>query len=367
MDAAAVVERHHVDAEEEHRRNGADPVEVGDVHPVLERIPGHPQQFEGTEVRREKREPGDPGAVLPARQKEIVLVRGETLEVVPDPEDEDEVEAIISQSANASPIVFVIPLYLGTVFAVAKETMPRPALETADERVPLSRSGTPGSGGVPAWPDPGVPFGQRAERCPRFETCEVLHRDLGPSTAWISSDAPSATETFRRRTSLPSTRSVVPPREPPEIFSRASPSVKANDGRRTTRAPVWNGTPEISSSGAFRHGHSREPALRPSRPVVVRLGRGGTLGGEPSGERVRASSRRFLSGEKHQAAVEENHARRLPRPNSLGRSCISVSSRAGSLNLVRPASANFGFRNSGTSPRSFQDLERTSRPQRRGR
>ena len=52
IDLAAVVKRHHVNAEEKHRRDGADPIKMCDIHSVLERVARHPEQLESAEVRR---------------------------------------------------------------------------------------------------------------------------------------------------------------------------------------------------------------------------------------------------------------------------------------------------------------------------
>lgn len=60
-DLGAVVERHHHQAEEDHRRDGADPVPVDGVGAVLRTVGGHTEDFGGAEVGGDERETGDPG------------------------------------------------------------------------------------------------------------------------------------------------------------------------------------------------------------------------------------------------------------------------------------------------------------------
>ena len=67
----AVVERHHEDADEHHRRDRADPVEVAGHDPVLGPRGGHADDFLGAEVRRDEGQTADPGRNRPARQEEV--------------------------------------------------------------------------------------------------------------------------------------------------------------------------------------------------------------------------------------------------------------------------------------------------------
>ena len=57
-DLRSVVEGHHHEAEEDHRRHRADPVEVHGRDAVLRAVRGLPQDLEGAEVRRDERQPG---------------------------------------------------------------------------------------------------------------------------------------------------------------------------------------------------------------------------------------------------------------------------------------------------------------------
>ena len=59
-DLRAVVERHHHDAQEEHRRDGADPEVVEGRHPVLGAVGRHAHDLDSTQVGRDERDTGDP-------------------------------------------------------------------------------------------------------------------------------------------------------------------------------------------------------------------------------------------------------------------------------------------------------------------
>ena len=64
--AAAVVERHHEHAHEQHRGNRADPVEVRRHDAVLGAGSRHADQFLRAEVGREEGQAGDPDGHRPA-------------------------------------------------------------------------------------------------------------------------------------------------------------------------------------------------------------------------------------------------------------------------------------------------------------
>ena len=68
----AVVERHHEDADEDHRRDRADPVEVAGRDAVLGARGGHADHFLRAEVGREEREAGDPRGNRAAREEEVL-------------------------------------------------------------------------------------------------------------------------------------------------------------------------------------------------------------------------------------------------------------------------------------------------------
>ena len=69
-DFGAVVEGHHDDAEEDHRRNGADPVVVHGRDPVLGAVGGHADDLGGAEVGGDESEAGDPrGERAPGEQE----------------------------------------------------------------------------------------------------------------------------------------------------------------------------------------------------------------------------------------------------------------------------------------------------------
>ena len=88
--ARAVVERHHEDAEEHHRRDRADPVEVARRDAVLRARRRHADDFLRAEVRREERQPADPRRQRPAGLEEVGAGLGVALEREADAEHERE-------------------------------------------------------------------------------------------------------------------------------------------------------------------------------------------------------------------------------------------------------------------------------------
>jgi len=67
----AVVERHHHHTEEQHRRYCTNPEVVHGGHAVLGTVGRHPDDLDGTEVGRDKRQPGDPRRKGPAGKEEV--------------------------------------------------------------------------------------------------------------------------------------------------------------------------------------------------------------------------------------------------------------------------------------------------------
>ncbi len=68
--AGAVVKRHHEDADEDHRRNRADPVKMRSGDSVLRSGSAHADNFLRAEVRGHEREPGNPcGNSTPGKEK----------------------------------------------------------------------------------------------------------------------------------------------------------------------------------------------------------------------------------------------------------------------------------------------------------
>ncbi len=90
--ARAVVERHHEDADEEHRRNRAHPVEVAGHDPVLGAAGRHADHLLRAEVGGEEREAGDPGRDRPAGEQEVAAARDPAADGEADPEDEHAVQ-----------------------------------------------------------------------------------------------------------------------------------------------------------------------------------------------------------------------------------------------------------------------------------
>ena len=88
----AVVEGHHHDAEEEHGGDRPDPEVVHGRDAELGTVGGHAHDLDGTEVRRDEGEAGDPGRQRPAGEEEVDGVGHRSPCHDPDAEDEDEVE-----------------------------------------------------------------------------------------------------------------------------------------------------------------------------------------------------------------------------------------------------------------------------------
>ena len=91
--ARAVVERHHEDAEEHHRRDRADPVEVAGRDAVLRARRRHADDFLRAEVRRDERQAADPRRASPGPpERSAVLVVVLRLQREADPQHEAEVD-----------------------------------------------------------------------------------------------------------------------------------------------------------------------------------------------------------------------------------------------------------------------------------
>src|SRR5450432_36072 len=88
-----VIERDHHDAEEEHRRDGADPIPVSREDAVLISGAGPAHEFERAEVSGKEAESGDPRGHLAAGQEEVFTGFGKALQVKADAEDGDEIES----------------------------------------------------------------------------------------------------------------------------------------------------------------------------------------------------------------------------------------------------------------------------------
>jgi len=91
-DLRAVVEGHHDDAEEDHRRDGADPEVVHRLHAVLDAVGGHADDLDGSEVRGDEGEAGDPGGQSAAGEEEVDGAGHPPLRSPADAEDEGEEE-----------------------------------------------------------------------------------------------------------------------------------------------------------------------------------------------------------------------------------------------------------------------------------
>ncbi len=91
-DLRAVVEGHHHDAEEEHRRDRADPEVVHGRQADLRAVRRHAHDLDGAEVGRDERQPGHPRGQRPAGQEEVERVRDLAPGQQADAEDDREVE-----------------------------------------------------------------------------------------------------------------------------------------------------------------------------------------------------------------------------------------------------------------------------------
>ena len=91
-DLRAVVERHHHDAEEQHRRDGAHPEVVHGRQPELRTRGRHPHDLDGPQVGRDEGQPRHPGGERAAREEEVEGVRDATTGHPADREHEPEVD-----------------------------------------------------------------------------------------------------------------------------------------------------------------------------------------------------------------------------------------------------------------------------------
>ena len=91
-DLRAVVERHHHDTEEQHRRDGADPEVVERRQADLRAVGRHAHDLDGTEVGGDERQTGHPGRQRAAGEEEVDRVRDRSTRHHADAEDETEVD-----------------------------------------------------------------------------------------------------------------------------------------------------------------------------------------------------------------------------------------------------------------------------------
>ncbi len=92
-DLGPVVEGHHHDAQEDHRGDRADPVEVHGRDAVLGTVGGHAEDLERAEVGGDEGQAGDPGGQRPAGQEEVEVRLDRQTRDGADPEHHDEVDA----------------------------------------------------------------------------------------------------------------------------------------------------------------------------------------------------------------------------------------------------------------------------------
>jgi len=90
-DARAVVEGHHHDAEEHHRRYGADPVEVNRCDAVLGAVGGLADDLQRAEVGGDEGKAGDPGGQRASGEEVVEAGLDVALGRESDPQDHDEI------------------------------------------------------------------------------------------------------------------------------------------------------------------------------------------------------------------------------------------------------------------------------------
>jgi hypothetical protein len=91
-DLRPVVEGHHHEPQEDHRRDRADPVEVHAGDAVLGAVRGLSEQLERAEVRGDERDAGDPRRQRAAGEEVVEAGLDLALRAEADPEDDDEVD-----------------------------------------------------------------------------------------------------------------------------------------------------------------------------------------------------------------------------------------------------------------------------------
>ncbi len=88
-----VIERHHDQRQEQHRRNGADPIPVGRQNAVLVGRSRPAHQFERAQIGGEKAEAGHPGRHLAPGHEEIFAGVRAPAQVEADGQNQREVES----------------------------------------------------------------------------------------------------------------------------------------------------------------------------------------------------------------------------------------------------------------------------------
>jgi hypothetical protein len=86
-----IIEGHHINTEEEHSGDSANPVEMGDKHSIFKGIADHTKEFKGAEVSRKEGEAGDPGRVFPTGKEEVLFVFHKLPKVPTNAKDESKV------------------------------------------------------------------------------------------------------------------------------------------------------------------------------------------------------------------------------------------------------------------------------------
>ena len=117
-DFGTVVEGHHHDAEEHHRRDGADPVVVHRRDAVLGAVRGHADDLGRAQVGGDERQAGDPRGERPAGEEEVGARPDGAARDDADAQDDDEVDR--------------------------QECVVQPSRVQAQHRDPLLRRGVPG-------------------------------------------------------------------------------------------------------------------------------------------------------------------------------------------------------------------------------
>ena len=87
-----IVERHHDDAEEKHRGDGADPIPMRGKDAVLVGGPGPAHQFQRAKIRGDEAKARDPRRHLATREKEFFACVRRSLDVEADEDHQGEID-----------------------------------------------------------------------------------------------------------------------------------------------------------------------------------------------------------------------------------------------------------------------------------
>ena len=173
-DLGPVVERHHHQPQEDHRRDRAEPVVVDGGDPVLGAVGGLAEDLERAEVGGDERQPGDPGRQRAAGEEEVEVGLDRQPGDEPDAQHDHEVDPQdhVVDRARMEPQHPDLPLLStpGCLTRRSARSAPSPSIAI------LTRSPEPRNrGGSSAWPTPlGVPVRIRSPGAQRARLGDEL-------------------------------------------------------------------------------------------------------------------------------------------------------------------------------------------------